>query len=133
MRQGTILIHGSAGHEIGHTMRRGLIAIGGNAGNFVGFNMLAGTILIFGNSGERHGSGMKRGTLGFFGTQRPALLPSFRAACRYRPPFLPLLAKQLASWDFPARTERLLAACDLYCGDVLEGGRGEILMPASLA
>lgn len=131
MTRGTILIHGDAGNEIGHTMRRGLIAIGGNVGDFVGFNMLAGTILVAGEPGIRHGAGMRRGTIGFVGGHRPPLLPSFRRACRYRPTFLPLLWKELQARGFPVPNEAINGDFDLFAGDLIEGGRGEILLRAA--
>ncbi len=130
MTGGTILIGGDAGNEIGHSLRRGLIAIGGNVGDLAGFNMLAGTILLFGESGIRHGAGMKRGTLGFLGSKLPPLLPTFHLACRCQPDFLPLLLSELRRKDFPVAEELFASSYDLYNGDLLEGGRGEILMRA---
>lgn len=127
MNRGVILVHGNAGNEIGHTMRRGLIVIGGAAGDLIGFNMRAGTVLLAGDSGIRHGAGMRRGTLVFLGS-RPPLLPSFRRACRYRPEFLALLLRQLRESRFPVPDEWLSAAFELYSGDLIEGGRGEVLV-----
>jgi len=127
MTGGTILIGGDAGNEIGHTMRRGLIAVGGQAGDLAGFNMLAGTILLFGTSGIRHGAGMRRGTLGLFGDAAAELLSTFRRACRCRPDILALLFRYLRRQDFPVPTALATAEFDLYHGDMLEGGRGEIL------
>jgi formylmethanofuran dehydrogenase subunit C len=128
MTGGTILIDGDVGNEIGHAMRRGLLAVGGKAADLIGFNMLAGTIFVFGDSGIRHGAGMRRGTLGFFGPQPPPLLPSFRRACRYRPEVLPLLFRHLQSLRFHVPDDVLGAEFDLYHGDLIEGGRGEILL-----
>jgi formylmethanofuran dehydrogenase subunit C len=130
MTKGTILIDGDAGNEIGHSMRRGLIAIGGSVGDIVGLNMLAGTILVFGDSGIRHGAGMKRGTIAFLGPQGPPLLPTFRKACRYRPEALGLILRELRRLEFPLPDEQLSVPVDLYNGDFLEGGRGEILVRA---
>lgn len=130
MTGGTILIRGDAGNEIGHTMRRGLIAIGGNAGDLAGFNMLAGTILIFGTSGIRHAAGMRRGTLGLFGAERPPLLATFRRACRFRPEALLLVLRHLQRLDFPVPESLLAREFDLFNGDLIEGGRGEVLVPA---
>ncbi len=130
MRGGTILIHGKAGNEIGHTMRRGLIAIGGDAGDLAGSNMIAGSVLLFGNSGIRHGAGMRRGTIGLFGEESPRLLPTFRHACRCQPTVLKLLFKQLVAWGFPLPERLSDAAFDLYSGDHLAYGKGEILMVA---
>ena len=127
MTKGTILIGGSAGNEIGHTMRRGLIAIGGDGGDLAGFNMLAGSILLCGRVGIRHGAGMRRGTIAFLGSE-PLLLPSFRRACRYRPEAMQLLFRYLRKLDFQIADELLTSFYDLFCGDLIEGGRGEILV-----
>ena len=130
MTKGTILVGGDVGSEIGHSMRRGLIAVGGNMGDLAGLNMLAGTILVFGESGIRHGAGMKRGTLAFLG-QPPPLLPTFRRACRYRPEALHLLYRELVRHEFRVPDELFTCSYDLYNGDFLEGGRGEILLKAN--
>ncbi len=128
MTGGTILIDGDAGNEIGHTMRRGLLAVGGNIGDLAGFNMLAGTILVFGESGIRHGAGMRRGTIGFLGNSPPPMLPSFRRACRYRPDVLELVFRYLRQHDFSVSDEVWRAEFDLYSGDMIDGGRGEVLI-----
>jgi formylmethanofuran dehydrogenase subunit C len=128
MTKGTILIGGDAGNEIGRSMRRGLIAIGGNIGDLAGFNMLAGSIFTFGASGIRHGAGMKRGTLAFLGPSPPPLLPGFRRACRYQPEMLQLMFRHLRRLEFAVSDELLKAPMDLYNGDILNGGRGEILI-----
>jgi formylmethanofuran dehydrogenase subunit C len=131
MTKGTILIGGDAGNEIGHSMRRGLIAIGGNIGDLAGMNMLAGSIFIFGTSGIRHGAGMKRGTLAFLGPAAPPLLPTFRRACRYRPEALRLIYRELRRRDFVVPDELWQCEYELYNGDFLEGGRGEVLLRAN--
>jgi formylmethanofuran dehydrogenase subunit C len=130
MTGGTILVEGDAGSEAGRLMRRGLIAIGGSVGDLAGVNLLAGSILIFGESGVRPAAGMKRGTLALLGKMAPPLLPSFRRACRYRAEHLQLIFRQLKQLEFPVADELLSCAYDLYNGDLVEGGRGEILLPA---
>jgi len=130
MSRGTILIDGSAGNEIGHTMRRGLIAVGGSAGDLVGFNLLAGTILVFGDVGIRHGAGMRRGTIGLWSENRPDLLPSFRSACRARPLAIDLVLEDLRQKGFEIPSRLKTCQFDLYNGDMIEGGRGEILLTA---
>ncbi len=130
MTGGTIVIGGNVGNEIGHSMRRGLLVVRGTAGDLIGFNMLAGTILVFGKAGIRPGAGMKRGTIGLLGGERPALLPSFRYACRIHPLFLRLVFKQLDRCGFPVDDDLAIAEVDTYHGDLLEGGRGEILLRA---
>ena len=132
MTGGTILIDGDVGNEIGHTMRRGLLAVGGEAGDLVGFNMLAGTILILGNAGIRHGAGMRRGTIGLFGDDPPPLLPSFRYGCQYDPPVLKLIFHQLRRLEFDMPAALWNTEYKLFHGDQIEGGRGEILIPAGV-
>lgn len=128
MTKGTILIGGEAGNEIGHSMRRGLIAIGGGIGDLAGINMLAGSIFLFGDSGIRHGAGMKRGTIAFLGGKAPPLLPTFRRACRYRPDVLSLVYRHLRRLDFACDESLLSASYDIFNGDFLTGGRGEMLI-----
>ncbi|MBN1852110.1 MAG: formylmethanofuran dehydrogenase subunit C [Pirellulales bacterium] len=128
MTGGTILIDGNAGNEIGHTMRRGLIAIGGTCDDLIGFNMLAGTVFVFGNCGIRSGAGMRRGTLALLGPEHPVLMPSFRHACRYRPVILGVLLRQLRAWKFPFDEDLLSSEIDIFNGDFIDGGRGEIFI-----
>jgi formylmethanofuran dehydrogenase subunit C len=128
MTGGTILVQGRAGNEIGHSMRRGMVAVGGVAGDLAGFNMLAGTILMFNQCGIRHGAGMRRGTIGIWGSELPELLPSFRYGCRCRPQFLQLIFTELKQRGFTLTEVVTDAAVELYHGDLIEGGRGEILL-----
>jgi len=131
MTGGTILIHGDVGNELGHTMRRGLIAVGGAAGDFVGINMIAGTILVFGEPGIRAGAGMNRGTIGLFGSQPVKLLPSFTQSCSFEPLALRLVFRELRRLGFPLRDEMLTATFDLYHGDLVAQGRGEVFLTAT--
>jgi formylmethanofuran dehydrogenase subunit C len=130
MKGGTILIDGGAGNEVGHTMRRGMIVIGGPVGDLVGLNMLAGTVLALDASGIRHGAGMRRGTLGFLGPEPPPLLPSFRHACRFRPEVMALILAKLRRHGYPFDERLVGIEIDLFHGDMIEGGRGEILTRA---
>lgn len=130
MRGGVILIEGSAGNEVGSAMRRGLIAVGGSVGDFAGAGMIAGSLFLFGEVGVRAGAGMKRGTIACFGPA-PALLPTFRLACVYRPVFVRLYRKHLAARGFaPAATSRDLP-CRRYSGDLVALGKGELLVTES--
>ncbi len=128
MTGGTILIDGDTGNELGHTMRRGWIAVGGNAGDMAGFGLLAGSLLIFGSCGIRPGAGLRRGTIGLFGLPTPELLPTFRYACRQRPLILQMMLRRLAELEFPFDRELLQADFEQFYGDLLDGGRGEILV-----
>jgi formylmethanofuran dehydrogenase subunit C len=131
MSGGMILIDGNAGSELGLRMRRGLIAVGGSAGPHLGRRMLAGSIFVFGSCGAYPGAAMRRGTIGLFGEARPALLPTFRAGYRSPLSVLHLLEKHLHDEGFAVpRLRNLAGAIELFHGDLLEGGRGEVLLPA---
>jgi formylmethanofuran dehydrogenase subunit C len=129
MRGGTILVEGSVGNEVGCAMRRGLIAVGA-AGDFAGVMMLAGTIFVLGRLGIRPGAGMKRGSLVMVARDghAPRLLPTFRFACEYRPPWLPLYARRLRALGFPVPEGLGGTPCRRYSGDFTELGKGEILV-----
>ena len=129
MRGGMILVEGDAGDEIGLAMRRGLIAIGGSAGDMLGASMIAGTVMVFGNCGQRPGAAMRRGTLGIFGPNPPQLLPSFRYASTYQPQIVPVLLRTLTDQGFPVQADLFSSRYDLYHGDLISVGRGEILIP----
>jgi formylmethanofuran dehydrogenase subunit C len=128
MTGGTILVDGNAGNEIGHTMRRGLIAIGGAAGDMLGFNIIAGTVLVLGECGIRPGAGMRRGTICLFGPRPSELLPSFRYGATYRPDFLRLIHADLRRHGFAIDESLRSPQVDLYHGDLVELGRGEIML-----
>ncbi len=128
MTGGTILVEGPAGNEIAYGMRRGLVAVGG-AADAVGFNLLAGTVMVFGPCGIRPGADMRRGTIALLGEQLPVLLPSFRHACRLRPAFMELLLGELARLGYARSAATAARVYDLYHGDLVSLGRGEILLP----
>lgn len=127
MTGGMIFVEGSAGDEVGLCMRRGLIAVKGGVGDFLGFNMIAGTALVFGECGQRPGAGMRRGTLGLLGTTRPSLLPTFQYASTYRPQFLSLLLRTVQKQGFEIDPSLMTSEYDLFHGDQVTVGRGEIL------
>jgi formylmethanofuran dehydrogenase subunit C len=126
MRGGTILIEGKAGNEVGARLRRGLIAVGGDIGDFAGVSMIAGSIFVFGDAGQRPGAGMKRGSLVFAGGA-PALLPTFRFDCDYRPPFLAVYLRQLRALGFPFDPQVFSASWRRFSGDLVADGKGEVL------
>jgi len=125
---GTILIGGDAGNEIGAAMRRGTLAVGGSCGDAAGFSMIAGTVLVFGSCGIRAGAGMKRGTIGLFGADPVPLLPTFRPAGRHRSLFLRLVFRELARLGLPADPGLLDGDLLLYHGDLVALGQVEVWM-----
>ncbi|HEX3727114.1 MAG TPA: formylmethanofuran dehydrogenase subunit C, partial [Pirellulales bacterium] len=132
MTGGTILVHGEVGDEVGHTMRRGLIAVGA-CGDFAGINMIAGSILVFGPAGLRTGAGMRRGTIGLFGGQLAKLLPTFRKGSRQKLLIVHLLLDELRRLDYPVDDALFECEYQIYHGDLVSIGRGELLMSEPLA
>ena len=128
MTGGTILVDGDGGNEIGLSMRRGMIAIGGSAGDMIGFNMIAGTVLVLGDCGIRPGAGMRRGTICVLGPTPPQLLPSFRYACTTRLNVLSMMLRDLRGKGLSIDENLLQAEVELYNGDLVALGRGEIFL-----
>jgi formylmethanofuran dehydrogenase subunit C len=128
MTDGTILIHGNVGSEVGSSMRRGTLAVGGSCGDAPGFNMIAGSIVVFGSCGIRPGVGMRRGTIALLGPQPTRLLPTFRYAGHFRPLFLALLFRELDRLGFPADRGLLENELCLSHGDLVALGKGEVWM-----
>jgi formylmethanofuran dehydrogenase subunit C len=129
MRGGTILIAGGAGNEVGCAMRRGLIVVGGSVSDFAGVMMLAGSLFVLGRLGSRAGAGMKRGTIVTYGSAGdPALLPTFRFDCEYRPTWLRLYLRRLAALGFAVPDDGRDGVYRRYSGDFTELGKGEILV-----
>ena len=126
MNRGVIMVDGDAGNEAGTAMRRGLIVIRGNSGDFTGAFMIAGTIVVFGQLGERTGAGLKRGTIVAF--KPPRLLPSYRYACTYAPPFMGLLLRHLVGLGVAVPEACAHGRYRRYSGDLTALGKGEILV-----
>jgi len=127
MTGGVIMVDRDAGDEAGHSLRRGLIAIGGAVGDFPAINMIAGSLFVFGACGARPAAGMQRGTLALFG-DRPTLLPTFRAAGPCQPLFLSVYLRQLAELGFSVPGDAVTATYELFHGDLVTVGRGEVLL-----
>ena len=129
MTGGEILVSGSASDELGTAMRRGLIAVAGSVGHAAGFGMIAGSLMLFGSVGRHTGAGMKRGSITLFSTtHRPELLPTFHHASIEQPTFLRVYLRHLERLDFPLPSGCLTASYDRYNGDLIELGKGEILV-----
>ena len=127
MRGGLVVIVGGAGHLAAARMRRGIVAVGGDCGDAAGFEMRAGTLVVAGRFGRHPGLGLRRGSLVAL-ADRPDVPATFRRGRAWAPPYLPLVLKGLDAAGFrfvcplPGRWRQ-------WHGDVLAGGRGEILHP----
>ncbi len=126
MRDGTILIDGSAGLEVGMRMKRGTIVIGGLVRDFAGLQMKGGTIVLQGGAELRTGAWMNRGTI--VSLKPIPLLPTFAYASTYNPTFLRLYAKHLASVGITIPYDERHGTYERYTGDAAVPGKGEILV-----
>jgi formylmethanofuran dehydrogenase subunit C len=126
MNQGTILIDGSAGLEVGMRMRRGIIAVAGPVRDFAGLQMKGGTIVLLGGAELRTGAWMVRGTIVALTPLR--LLPTFAYDCAYNPTFVRLYARHLQSLGVAIPSEGRDGMYERYTGDTSVPGKGEILI-----
>jgi len=126
MNNGTILIGGTAGLEVGMRMKRGIIAIKGMVRDFAGLQMKGGTIVLYSGAEIRTGAWMIRGTI--VSLKPINLLPTFSYACTYNPTFLRIYAKHLVGLGFPIPIEERDGAYQRYSGDSSVPGKGEILV-----
>lgn len=127
MNRGVLLVEGDAGPRLGETMRRGLVAVRGETGPRAGAHLVAGSLFLLGGCSGSPGAAMRRGTVLVAGD--PELLPGFRYACTYRPPFLPFYVRRLRErYDFPLGERVEEGPYRRYSGDFTELGRGEVLV-----
>ncbi len=126
MTDGTILIEGTAGLEVGMRMKRGIIAVGGLVKDFAGLQMKGGTIVLRSGAELRTGAWMVRGTIVSLTPIR--LMPTFSYASTYNPMFLRLYARHLETLGFTIPFEEQDGAYQRYTGDASVPGKGEILV-----
>lgn len=126
MKEGTILIGGSAGLEVGMRMKRGTIVIGGPVRDFAGLQMKGGTLFLLQGAELRTGAWMIRGTIV---SMKPLkLLPTFHPACTYRPTFLRLYTRYLRSLECPLPEGMHGGSYQRFTGDASVPGKGEVLV-----
>lgn len=125
MREGVILIGGTAGLEVGMRMKRGLIAVGGKVRDFAGLQMKGGTIVLMSGAEIRTGAWMVRGTIVSLTPLK--LLPTFAYACDYHPAFLGIYAHVLQKLGYviPLGPGTLY---ERHTGDTSVPGKGELLI-----
>src|SRR6202521_5746213 len=126
MTDGTILIEGTAGLEVGKRMKAGIIAVGGLVKDFAGLQMKGGTIVLRAGAELRTGAWMVRGTIVSLAPIR--LMPTFSYASTYNPMFLRLYARHLGALGFTIPFEEQDGAYQRYTGDASVPGKGEILV-----
>ncbi len=127
MRGGFVTVAGSVGRLAGQRMRRGIVAVGGSCGDAAAFEMRAGTLLLAGEVGPHSGLAMRRGSLVALAA-RPAIPATFQRGRRWLPSYIGVLLARLARAGFQPALP-LPGRFRQWHGDLLAGGRGEILHP----
>jgi formylmethanofuran dehydrogenase subunit C len=129
MRGGRVIVAGGVGHLLASRLRRGVVAVRGGCGDAAGFEMRAGTVVVGGEVGSQPGLGMRRGSvISLTDSPRPAAM--FQPGSAWRPPFLYLLFRSLAAAGFAPAGAIHPGNWRQWHGDMLAGGRGELLHPA---
>ncbi|WP_254511961.1 formylmethanofuran dehydrogenase subunit C [Anatilimnocola floriformis] len=125
MTNGTIIVDGAAGVEVGMRMRRGTIVVGGPAQDFAGLQMKGGTIILLSGAEIRTGAWMKRGTI--ISLKPLHLMPTFTQAADTNPTFVSLIAKYLQPLGvkLPHGDNSVYRH---YSGDLAVSDKGEILV-----
>jgi formylmethanofuran dehydrogenase subunit C len=126
MKDGTILVDGSSGLEVGMRMRRGTIVLGGPARDFVGLQMKGGTIVLMAGAEIRTGAWMIRGTI--ISLKSLQLMPTFADNGAQNPVFVNIYAKHLMQWGIHLPFAATDGAYRLYRGDTAVSQKGEILV-----
>jgi len=126
MTGGEIIVRGNAGSGAATRARRGIVVVGGNAGPGVAHAMIAGTILVAGRLGAGAGLWSKRGSvIALGGLEIPT---TYRYACTYRPPYVPVLLRYLQRMrGFTIDARFATGRYKRWTGDVADVGKGEIL------
>lgn len=128
MRGGLVEVSGDAGPHAGERLRGGLILVAGDVGANAAFDLVAGTLAVAGRLGPGAGNGMRRGTL-ILAQEPEAPAPGFVENGAHDLVMLSLLARrvpQLAALFGGALSSRV----NRRMGDLLAGGRGEMLVLA---
>jgi formylmethanofuran dehydrogenase subunit C len=123
---GVIVVRGGAGAMAAFRMRRGTVFIGGAAGPAAGAAMIAGTLVLAHAPGPGAGALMRRGTIVVLRPFVPGA--TFAAAGRAPAPHLKPWWDALGRAGVPLPEGLAGAPFARFCGDMAEGGRGEILI-----
>lgn len=126
MKNGTIIIDGTAGLEVGMRMRRGTIVIGGPARDFTGLQMKGGTIILLDGAEIRTGAWMNRGTI--ISLKPLQLMPTFVPNCQMAPAFLHLYSRHLKRFGVHLPCSSDEGIYQFYSGDRSVSDKGEILV-----
>jgi formylmethanofuran dehydrogenase subunit C len=126
MTDGTVIVDGSAGLEVGMRMKRGIIVVKELVRDFAGLQMKGGTIVLGRGAELRTGAWMNRGTI--ISLTPIDLMPTFSYASTCNPTFLRLYARHLAKSGLDLPCDERDGSYRRYTGDTSVPGKGEILV-----
>ena len=126
MTDGTIIVDGTGGLEIGMRMKRGIIAIGGPVRESAGLQMKGGTLVLRQGAELRTGAWMSRGTI--ISLVPIPILPTFSYSATCNPIFVRLYPRYLGLLGFPIPCEEHDGVYERYTGDAAVPGKGELLV-----
>jgi formylmethanofuran dehydrogenase subunit C len=126
MRDGTIIVDGFAGLEVGMRMKGGIIIIGGVAKDFTGLQMKGGTIVLMSGAEIRTGAWMNRGTI--ISMKPLQMMPTFDLANEKDPTFLSDYANQMKEYGIHLPSDAADGSFQTYTGDLSVSDKGEILI-----
>lgn len=126
MKDGLIIIEGSAGLEVGMRMRGGLIVIGKTARDFTGLQMKGGTIILMEGAEIRTGAGMNKGTI--ISMKPLPMMPTFTLAADKDASVLADLASRVKEFGVKLPSGPADGKFQSYIGDLAVSDRGEILV-----
>ena len=126
MKEGTIIVDGFAGLEVGMRMKGGTIVIGGPAKDFTGLQMKGGTIMLMGGAEVRTGAWMHRGTIV---SMKPLqMMPTFKLEGDKEPTFLSDYTSQISALGVNGPALPTDGKFQQYVGDLAVSDKGEILI-----
>jgi len=109
-------------------MRRGTIVVGGDVGQHAAWQMRAGTIMVLGKCNGPPGIDMRRGSI--FAGRIEEVAPSFVEAANSDAAIFKMMERWLygASQRYELELPQVkFAGKRAWCGDVLNGRRGELI------
>lgn len=128
MRGGMVQVFGDAGPHACERLRGGIVLVAGDVGANAAFDLVAGTLAVAGRLGPGAGRGMRRGTL-ILAQEPEAPAPGFVDNGAHDLVMLALLSRrvpQLAALFGGTLSGHVTRRV----GDLLSGGRGEMLVLA---
>jgi formylmethanofuran dehydrogenase subunit C len=125
MKDGTIIVDGNAGLEVGMRMRGGLIVIRGQARDFTGLQMKGGMIVLVAGAEIRTGAWMHKGTI--ISLKPLQMMPTFNYVGDRAPSELSEHLSRLTEFGvgLPNAADGVFR---LFSGDLSVSDKGEILV-----